>query len=87
MIASEYGFTIKQFGEMTSREVYMCCKKIGERLQRDFKINASIHGATIEEKNDDEKIVFDEEKDKFLDSVSDNAMEALAKRREALNVK
>jgi len=87
MIASEYGFTLEQFGNMTTREVFMCCKKISERLHRDFKINASIHGATISEEKEEEKVNFTEDQDKFLDSVNNSAMETLAKRREALNVK
>ena len=86
MIASEYGITLNQFGDMTSREVFMCIKRINVRRRNDAIFDAGIHGAEL--KPNDTQTTSIVKEDKHADKASSDAYFNLLQRREALkNVK
>lgn len=67
MLASEYGITIKQFGEMTAREVFICMERISKRKKGDLLFQAKLHGAEIKQSAfADEKMKITKEQDEML---------------------
>lgn len=51
MIASQYGYTKKEFTEMTLRDLQGCLEAIDIRTHNDFALDANIHGHKVEMRN------------------------------------
>jgi hypothetical protein len=64
-MASEYGLTIKQYGDMTAREVFICMSNISKRKNDDMIIQAKLHGMEIKNGHK-EKMLISKEQDDFL---------------------
>jgi hypothetical protein len=64
-MASEYGITIKQFGEMTAREVFICMNNINTRIKNNFMFQAKIHGMEIKD-TDKPKQIITKEQDELM---------------------
>lgn len=47
MIASEYGYTIDQFGELTKRELDFMLTKMQARQSRAYAARAALHGVKL----------------------------------------
>jgi hypothetical protein len=65
IIASEYGYTLEQFGQMTVREVFVCMSNISKRKNNDLVIQAKLHGMKLED-NTKKKMVISKDDDEML---------------------
>jgi hypothetical protein len=50
MLASEYGYTVQEIGELTLRQIDCLLPKMSDRRSREAKFLADIHGAKFEDK-------------------------------------
>ena len=64
LIASQYGYTFKQFGQMTFIQVFTAFGAIAKRREQELKFQARCMGAEIKDDTTPEKIT-ETDRDKF----------------------